>query len=106
AAAYLAARFPGLQGPAGLARLLRERTDGNPLFMANVVGAWLDQGLLVEADGRWEVWATLDELAAGVPESLRRLIERQLDRLAPDDAALLESASVAGREFAAALVAA
>ena len=39
--------------PAGLARLLHERTDGSPLFMGNVVDSWIDQGLLVEEGGRW-----------------------------------------------------
>jgi predicted ATPase len=49
--AYLAAHFPNAALPAGLVRLLHERTDGNPLFMENVVASWIDQGLLVEMAG-------------------------------------------------------
>ena len=41
-----------------------------------------------------------------MPESLRQLIERQLEQLAPEDQVLLEVASVAGQEFAVAAVAA
>jgi predicted ATPase len=46
---YLSIRFPGLALPDGLAQLLYERTAGNPLFMINVVDAWLTQAALVEA---------------------------------------------------------
>ena len=42
----------------------------------------------------------------GVPETLRQLIEQQFERLAPAEQALVEAASVAGVEFAAAAVAA
>lgn len=41
-----------------------------------------------------------------MPEALRRLIEQQAQRLAPEDRRLLESASVAGTEFSAAALAA
>ena len=48
----------------------------------------------------------VETAATGVPESLRQLIERQLEQLAPEDQVLLEVASVAGQEFAVAAVAA
>jgi tetratricopeptide (TPR) repeat protein len=42
----------------------------------------------------------------GVPESLRRLIEQQIERLSPEEQHVLEVGSVAGMEFSAAAVAA
>src|SRR5262252_8113861 len=50
-AAYLRRRVPGSQKPAALARLIHQRTDGNPLFMVHVVEELLTQGGLVEPQG-------------------------------------------------------
>jgi predicted ATPase len=50
---YLAVRFPDAQLPAGLARLVHRRTEGNPLFMVQVVEDWVRRGWLVQVDERW-----------------------------------------------------
>src|SRR5262249_58721831 len=48
----------------------------------------------------------LHAVADEMPESLRQMIERQLDRLGGDDQRLVEVASTVGVEFSAAAVAA
>jgi len=103
---YLAERFPGIALPDRLARLVHQRTDGNALFMGNVIEAWVTQGRLTQTDGIWTLRAALDDLAVGVPGSLRQLIEQQLGELSPEDLGILEAASVAGMAFSAAGVAA
>ena len=105
-AEYLSARFPGTALPGGLARLVHQRTEGNPLFMVNVVDAWEAEGWLEEGLGRQGLLLGLDDLAQGVPESLRQMLAQQLERLNMDEQRLLEAASVAGLEFSAAAVAA
>ncbi len=105
-AAYLAARFPGRRIPAGLAHSVHSRTDGNPLFMVNVVNYWLGLGGLEDLEEQLAVRAHLHELESGVPESLRQMIGQQFDRLEPAEQRLLEVASVAGVEFSAASLAA
>ena len=45
-------------------------------------------------------------MAAGMPETLRQLLERQVEQLPAEEQVLLEAASVAGVEFAVAAVAA
>ena len=62
--------------------------------------------MLVETDGQWQLAAQVEELAAGVPESLRQMIEKQLERLTPEERRMLETASVVGEEFTTAAVAA
>ena len=89
-----------------LARLIHRRTDGNPLFMVNVVDYLVAQGVLVQAEGKWVVHGGAEEIAGRVPESLRQMIETQIERLSPAERQLLEVASVAGAEFSAASVAA
>lgn len=89
-----------------LARTIHRRTDGNPLFMINVINDLVAQGVLVQSDGRWELKGKAEEVAGGVPESLQQLIEQRIERLRPEIQRLLEVASVAGAEFSAAAVAA
>ena len=95
-ALYLARRFAGASLPGELAPLIYRRTNGHPLFMVSLADDMAREGL---GEGI-EAWT------ARVPESLRQLIETQLTRLAPEDYALLEAASVAGVEWSAATVAA
>jgi len=103
---YLTKRFPGLERSGELARIVHQRTDGNPLFMVSVMEDWVTQGLLVERQGQWTLQTGVEALHAGVPESLRQMIERQLDRLSAAEQRILEAGSVAGVEFSAAAVAA
>jgi DNA-binding winged helix-turn-helix (wHTH) protein/tetratricopeptide (TPR) repeat protein len=105
-AAYLARRFPEAPLPAGLARLVQQRTEGQPLFMVTVVEEWVRRGWLVPADGGWTLRVALAALASTVPEDLRQMLEHQVERLSPTDQRVLEVGSVAGATFAAAAVAA
>jgi predicted ATPase/DNA-binding winged helix-turn-helix (wHTH) protein len=104
-AAYLARRFGEEALPAELARALGQRTGGNPLFLVMVVDELVRQGVLRESAGHWEMPDGLEAVAPGIPESLRHLIEQQLEQLEATDRGLLEAASVAGTEFSATTVA-
>jgi DNA-binding winged helix-turn-helix (wHTH) protein/tetratricopeptide (TPR) repeat protein len=97
--AYLAARFPAHRFPEGLGHVIHERTDGNPLFLTDVVDDLVRQGSIVQAGDGWDIRKALEEIGLSVPESLRHMIDRQLDRLNPDEQRLLEAASVSGEEF-------
>ncbi|MDH3237109.1 MAG: AAA family ATPase [Deltaproteobacteria bacterium] len=104
-AAYLAGRCPGREVPAGLAHMLHQRTDGNPLFLVTLVDTLVREGKLVEGTAGWELPEGLEAMAALVPEGLRQLIELHLDQVSPEDQTILEAGSVAGAEFSAAAVA-
>jgi predicted ATPase len=88
-----------------LARLVYHRTEGNPLFMVNVVNDWVRQEMLREEAGQWQLCGGLDALSLGVPDTLRQLINLQIEQLETEVQALLEAASVAGVRFTAAAVA-
>jgi predicted ATPase len=74
--------------------------------MVNIVDYAVAQGVIVRQDGHWQVQDGLQEIAIDVPDSLRRMIELQIDRLSPEEQRVLTAASVAGIEFSAAAVAA
>jgi hypothetical protein len=104
-AAYLKRRFGEGALPDDLARILRQRTNGNPLFLVMVVDELVRQEVIRESAEGWETVEGPQARVPGVPESLHHLIERQLEQLPATDRALLEAASVAGAEFSAAAVA-
>ena len=86
-----------------LARLIYQRTDGNPLFMVNMIRYLVSQGFVGKEEGGA---LTREVEEARIPESLRQLIEKQIERLRAEEQQVLEVASVAGVEFATANVAA
>jgi DNA-binding winged helix-turn-helix (wHTH) protein/predicted ATPase len=103
-AEYVRARLPG--APADLAVELHRRTEGNALFIVNVIDYLLARGVLAPEHSRWHLCGRANDAQTDVPDSLKGMIERQLDRLASDDRQLLEAASVVGAVFSAAAVAA
>jgi DNA-binding winged helix-turn-helix (wHTH) protein/tetratricopeptide (TPR) repeat protein len=106
AAEYLQARWPRLAGADTLARLLQERTDGNPLFLINIVDYLAVDGAIIEVDGEWKLEGDPEALAAAVPPGLRQLIAAHVERLEDMERTALEAGSLVGRRFSAALVAA
>ncbi|HEV2699741.1 MAG TPA: AAA family ATPase, partial [Terriglobales bacterium] len=105
-AEYLNTRFPGHQLPARLRRTIYQRTEGNPLFMVNLVEYLIDQKMIVEEKGGWKLRVELSEVEKEVPANLRQLIEKQIERLDPDQRMVLEAASVAGMECSTVAIAA
>ena len=102
--AYVAKRFPESEVARVLAPEVYRRTEGNPLFMVNVVEHCINQGLVVQEQGRWALTGEVEELR--VPESVRQLIVQQVERLSEAQRQVLEGASVTGAEFVVAAVAA
>jgi predicted ATPase len=96
---HLAVRFPRNRFPAGLVTLIHERTEGNPLFMVNTIDHLIGERLIEAHEDGWRLTAPIHAVELGVPDSIRQLIETQVDRLDPRDQRLLEAASVAGTEF-------
>ncbi len=94
-------------GPRQFIPLLHQRTGGNPLFLVNTVDDLIRQGVFVEEAGRHTVSADAATVVTeGIPDTVRQLIERQLERLSETEQRLLEVASVAGAHFVVAEVAA
>ena len=103
---YLALQFPEHSFPAGLARLIHDRTEGNPLFMTDLLRDLRRRQTIQQKDGRWIVADQLSSIARELPESVRSLIQRKLDALDDADRRLLSAASVQGMDFDSAVIAA
>jgi predicted ATPase len=104
-AAYVAGRLGGPIKP-DLAAFVHARTDGNALFMVNLVEYLMQQGLVVRRAGQWTLRDRTDGTLASLPEGVRQLLGRRLEALTPQVQRVLEAASVVGETFAVAAVAA
>jgi predicted ATPase len=98
-AQYLAGGFSGGSLPSDLARLIHRHSGGNALFMAAIARDMVNKGTLVQGETGWRLAAPVDEIDPGVPETLQRMLELQLDQLSTSEQRILQSASVAGDRF-------
>jgi DNA-binding winged helix-turn-helix (wHTH) protein len=87
--------------PEGLARLIHRHTGGNPLFMVAALDNVTRRGFISRESGCIQLQIPLEELELGVPESLRQMIEVQIERLSAEEQRALEWASVEGALFTA-----
>ncbi len=85
--------------------LLYRRSEGNPLFMVAALEHSLEQGLLVNSEGQLRLSTPLDQFDLDIPQSLRRILEAQIDRLESGERRILEVASVEGVVFSPAVIA-
>lgn len=104
--AYLEKRFPASALPSRFAETLYRLTNGNPLFLVTIIDDLVRQSILVEVDGHWVLQNSVDAITASVPDNIRQLVNRQIDRLARKEQRILEAASIAGLEFSTAMIAA
>ena len=105
-AQYLERRFPVRAFPTRFAHVLHQRTEGNPLFLVNLVEDFIQQGVLTDGEGGWTFQGTLDALAHYVPASSRQLITKLLGQVGRTIRRVLAAGSVAGLLFSSAAVAA
>jgi tetratricopeptide (TPR) repeat protein len=104
--ALLALRFPGSAFPPELARVIHGRTEGNPLFVADLADYLKAKDVIREADGTWSMTGSLPDLERDLPESMRSMVQRKIGQLNESDSQLLIAASVQGYDFDSAVVAA
>ncbi|MFI5506966.1 ATP-binding protein [Mycobacterium sp. NPDC051804] len=98
ATAELAANVLGAARlPDELVRRLPSSTEGNPLFVRELVGMLAHDGVLIQDQDSWRL--TIDVDAIAVPPTIHALLASRLERLDGADRRVLEIASVVGSEF-------
>jgi class 3 adenylate cyclase len=92
-----------------LKQLILEKTEGTPFFMEEIVQELVEQGVLVRTEVGavrrdrpsesvgWVV--TQPTTALQLPSTVQAILAARIDRLAPDEKALLQQLAVIGREF-------
>jgi serine/threonine protein kinase/tetratricopeptide (TPR) repeat protein len=91
------AAMSGQTPPPSLVRVIFEQTEGNPFFVEEVFRHLSEEGKLFDRDGKWVSDLNIERLQ--VPEGVRLVVGRRLDRLAQDARRILTIAAVIGRSF-------
>ena len=98
-AEYLAMEAAGGAVPEGLAALIYRHSEGNPLFMVAALDHMRERGLVAVENGTWQIRVPLERIELQAPESLRQLIELQIEGLSEEEQRALEVASITGVSF-------
>ena len=81
-----------------LAEEITRETAGNPFFAVELLRHLTESGAIEQQDGgQWRLVGEVSEL--GLPQSVREVIDRRVDRLDGEARTALSAASVIGREF-------
>ena len=104
-AQYVGLTFPGHRFPPAFVHLVHAKTEGNPLFVTDLLRELRDRGTLAEQDSGWAVTRDLPAVERELPTSVRSLIERKIPQVGDADRRLLQAASVQGCDFDSAVVA-
>lgn len=87
----------GVELPEQIRRTIIRSSEGNPLFVEQLISMLIDRRLLFEVRGGWRVSGSLEQI--DVPPGIQALLTARLDMLQPQERAVLEPASVIGLEF-------
>ncbi|MDA2937954.1 protein kinase, partial [Acidobacteria bacterium AH-259-A15] len=87
----------GQEPPVNLVQVIYKETEGNPFFVEEVFQHLSEEGKLFDEQGQWKLDLRIEELE--VPEGVRLVIGRRLERSSEASRRVLTSASVIGRAF-------
>ena len=76
---------------------IRRASEGNPLFVEELLGKLIDDGFLVQSSGGWAALGDLRRLA--IPATIQALLAARLDGLGSEERTVIERASVEGKVF-------
>lgn len=93
----------GREPPDSLVELITGETEGVPLFVQELFRYLKEEGRLFTPEGAWRTDVTVDEVE--VPEGVRLVISRRVERVSADARRVLTLASVIGRGFSFELLA-
>jgi predicted ATPase len=102
---YLDLAFLGHRFPSDFADLVYAKTEGNPLFLVDLLRYLQDRGVIAGQPGGWVLAQAIPDFQRELPDSVRSLIRRKIAQPGEADRQLLAAASVQGHEFDSAVVA-
>jgi predicted ATPase len=89
--------FGGRDPPDHFVDWIQENTDGNPLFIEEIIDNLTSEGLIDQSNFRW--FRELDISDIHMPSSLKEVVLRRIRNLDPMSRKVLQIASVLGRLF-------
>ncbi|MBW1945402.1 MAG: AAA family ATPase, partial [Deltaproteobacteria bacterium] len=83
--------------PAELEDFIRDKVEGNPFYLEEVVNSLIETGTLMRENGAWSLTRPITGL--DIPPTIQGVLAARLDRLEREAKRILQEASVIGRAF-------
>ena len=85
------------QLPDELSYFIKQKAEGNPFYLEEVINTLMETGTLISDNGSWQLVGSLD--IDDIPTSIQGVLTARLDRLEKQAKRILQEASVIGRAF-------
>jgi predicted ATPase len=102
---YLSLVLGGHRLPPEFIDLIHAKTEGNALFLVDLLRYLQDRGEIAPGPEGWALTRAAGDFLPGLPESVRSMIQKKIGLLRKSDLRLLSSASVQGYRFDSAVLA-
>jgi tetratricopeptide (TPR) repeat protein len=100
---YIGQEFAGHRFPREFASWVFRKTEGNPLFMTDLLRYLVERGAIVSSPEpgprAWQLTRPIADLEGEVPQSVRSMIERKVETLSEEQRTILSAAAVQGEMF-------
>ena len=83
--------------PERLRDFVKDKVEGNPFYLEEVINSLIDTGTLVHNDEKWTLARPISD--ADIPATIHGVLSARLDRLQKEAKRILQEASVIGRAF-------
>jgi class 3 adenylate cyclase/tetratricopeptide (TPR) repeat protein len=83
--------------PAELKRFIREKVEGNPFYLEEVINSLIEAHILLRAEDGWILQGSIS--SSNIPPTIQGVISGRIDRLENPMKRILQEAAVIGREF-------
>ena len=83
--------------PDDLRYFIKQKAEGNPFYIEEVINTLIEAGTLVSETGNWQLSRSLN--VENIPTSIQGVLTARLDRLENQAKRILQEASVIGRTF-------
>ena len=83
--------------PSDLKRFVRDKAEGNPFYLEELVNSLIESQALIRDNGSWKITKPITE--SDISSTINGLIAGRLDRLEKETKRILQEASVIGRAF-------
>ncbi|MCF8146908.1 MAG: AAA family ATPase [Deltaproteobacteria bacterium] len=85
------------QVPSELGHFVRDKAEGNPFYLEELINSLIESDTLVKDNGTWRLTGPITE--SSISSSINGIITGRLDRLEREAKRVLQEASVIGRSF-------
>ena len=102
---YLSLQFPSNSFPSEFAQMVHRRTEGNPLFMTDLLRFLRDGQILEQQNNAWCLMRPLSDIGKLIPTGIQSMIRLKIEELSEAQRQVLLCGAIQGMQFDTAVIA-